>query len=262
MEMEFCMAKSQYDSVAKEYEKIRPQYPQELIDTLISVTGINLKSRLLEIGAGTGKATMPLARKGYKINCIEIEPKMAEILKNKCNDSDVAVIIDDFETWKNRKEDTYDLIYSAQAFHWIDERIKYKKCHSLLNNNGQIGVFWYFSVIECQESLKMLNSIFKKYNTGFACSGIDGCRNYFDTERSKLENTRYFKNVKEYIFEGLSTEQDAKLFIKRFNTTSAFASLDEQTKIKVNSELSDGINANGGNVVSKLMYSLYIVDKV
>lgn len=255
------MATSQYSSVAEEYEKIRPEYPHELMDTLISVTRINRKSRLLEIGAGTGKATKPIAQKGYNIDCIEIAPKMAEILKNKCNDLDVSVIIDNFETWNNIKGHTYDLIYSAQAFHWIDEKIKYEKCNRLLNNNGQMGLLWYFSVIS-QESLNVVNTIFNKYNTGYAYSGIDDCYKYFDRERNKLESTEYFKNVKEYIFEGLNTVQDANVFIKRFNTTSAFASLDEQTKIRVNNELYEAINLNGGNINSKLMYALYIVDKV
>ena len=49
------MSKSKYDSVAKEYEKIRPEYPEELIGKLISSTNITIDSNLLEIGAGTGK---------------------------------------------------------------------------------------------------------------------------------------------------------------------------------------------------------------
>lgn len=258
------MSKSQYDSVAEQYEKMRPEYPIELIDSLITNTGVNVKSRLLEIGAGTGKATTPLAKKGYKIDCIEIEPKMAEILESKCNKfSNISVIVDNFETWENTRSDKYNLIYSAQAFHWIDEKIKYKKCHSLLKDNGKMALFWYFSILESKDIFNILNSIFQKYNTGYACTGIDDCHKFFSREKSKLESEsiEFFKNVNEYIFEGIKMEQDAELFIKRFNTTSAFASLDKQTKILINKELNEAINLNGGTVNSRVIYMLYIVDK-
>ena len=35
------------------------------------------------------------------------------------------------------------MIYSAQAFHWIDKDIKYKKCYELLKDKGYLVLFWY-----------------------------------------------------------------------------------------------------------------------
>lgn len=256
------MSKSKYDSVAEEYERIRPEFPPELIEVLITHTGVDNSSQLLEIGAGTGKATMPLAQKGYKVDCIEIEPKMADILINKCSlYPNISVTVDNFETWGNVKDSSYDLIYSAQAFHWIDEKIKYGKCYNLLKINGHLALFWYFSVIEFTEVFNKLNSIFSKYNTGFACTGMDDCQKFFDREKESIENSVYFHNIRTFTFESLSMIQTADLFIKRFNTTSAFASLDTQGKSIINEELSEAINTMGGNVTSKLMYSLYIADK-
>lgn len=256
------MAKSKYDCVAKQYEKTRPDYPEELITTLVDVTGINNdKSHLLEVGAGTGKATMPLAKLKYKIDCIEIEPNMAEILKEKCSSfPKVHIIIDNFETWESTTPKKYDLIYSAQAFHWIDEEIKYTKCNELLTENGKMALFWYFSVIESGQCFYKLNSIFQKYNTGFSCTGIEDCHNFFNIEKEKLESRKEFKNIKEYIYEGETMEQDAKLFIQRFNTTSAFASLGEKEKELINKELYEAIEMSGGIVLSKLVYMLYIAE--
>ena len=256
------MSKSKYDSVAKEYEKIRPEYPNELIDKLISSTNITIDSNLLEIGAGTGKATIPLAKKGYKIDCIEIEQNMANILIDKIEGlSNVFVLVDNFETWENIKGKNYDLIFSAQAFHWIDNEIKYKKCNELLKENGKLALFWYFSMVE-SEVFDKLNYIFDKYNSGFACTGIDDCHRFFERERGNLQGNKYFNNIKEYIFESEPNIQDAQLFVKRYNTTSSYASLSEDDKVMINKELAETINENGGKVVSKLMYGLYIVDKI
>jgi ubiquinone/menaquinone biosynthesis C-methylase UbiE len=255
--------KSKYDSVAQEYDQVRPGYPRELIDKLISASNLNIGSNILEIGAGTGKATMALAKKEYRIDCIEREPKMAEILKRKCEGlSNITITISDFETWAATDECRYDLVFSAQAFHWIGEETKYEKCRRLLKDEGHIGLFWYFSVVESEDTLDYLNSIFHKFSTGYACAGIKDFKRFLNNEKNKLRNSKCFKNVNGYIFEGAETNQDAGLFIKRFNTTSAFAALDEQAKMMINKELYEVINLNGGIVASRLIYFLLTADKI
>lgn len=69
---------------------------------------------------------------------------MAEILKGKCTKySNVLVDVVPFEEWNCTDNEKYDMIYSAQAFHWIDKKVKYKKCHELLKDNGYHVLFWY-----------------------------------------------------------------------------------------------------------------------
>lgn len=52
-----------YKDIAGIYEETRPSYPDELINDIITKTNLKPDDRLLEIGAGTGKAsvTMPLS---------------------------------------------------------------------------------------------------------------------------------------------------------------------------------------------------------
>ena len=50
-----------FNQAAEYYDKYRPGYPEEIIDSLISVTGISNGSELLEIGCGSGKATEQFA---------------------------------------------------------------------------------------------------------------------------------------------------------------------------------------------------------
>jgi tRNA1(Val) A37 N6-methylase TrmN6 len=60
-----------FKGVAHLYDACRPTYPEALIDALISLTGIQIDSKILEIGSGTGKATLLLVRRGFSIRCIE-----------------------------------------------------------------------------------------------------------------------------------------------------------------------------------------------
>jgi tRNA/tmRNA/rRNA uracil-C5-methylase (TrmA/RlmC/RlmD family) len=66
-----------FDSAVDLYQQARPEYPEALFDTLVDTAGLNPGDRLLEVGCATGKATIPLARRGFRITCIEIGPDLA-----------------------------------------------------------------------------------------------------------------------------------------------------------------------------------------
>ena len=61
-----------FNQAAEYYDKYRPGYPEEIIDSLISVTGISNGSDLLEIGCGSGKATAQFVGNGF--NILGIDP--------------------------------------------------------------------------------------------------------------------------------------------------------------------------------------------
>jgi 2-polyprenyl-3-methyl-5-hydroxy-6-metoxy-1,4-benzoquinol methylase len=133
-----------YKGIAVTYDEIRPSYPEKLIEDIITKTGIKFSDRLLEIGAGTGKATIQFAKKGFAVHAIELGEDMAEILKKKCADYEkVTLNIAPFELWASKDNDKYDMIYCAQAFHLLDPKLKYEKCHKLLKDSGYLVLFWY-----------------------------------------------------------------------------------------------------------------------
>jgi ubiquinone/menaquinone biosynthesis C-methylase UbiE len=56
-----------FGSVAEQYDRARPEYPQEIYDDLAELAALEPGSRVLEIGPGSGKATAELARRGYSV---------------------------------------------------------------------------------------------------------------------------------------------------------------------------------------------------
>jgi SAM-dependent methyltransferase len=68
-----------FDSAADGYQQARPDYPDALYDALIGTAQLRSGDRLLEVGAGTGKATLPLARRGFRITCVELQEVYEEI---------------------------------------------------------------------------------------------------------------------------------------------------------------------------------------
>jgi len=69
-----------FDDAAESYHRARPDYPERLFDDLVSLAGLRSGGDLLEIGCGTGKATLPLARRGLRITCLELAPWQRERL--------------------------------------------------------------------------------------------------------------------------------------------------------------------------------------
>src|SRR5262249_60031843 len=96
--------------------------------------------RMREIGAGTGKATVALARRGFEIVALEPGSNMAAVLRRKTA-SFPAVSIEEttFEAWR-AGDRRFDLVLSAQAFHWVDPALRYVKAAAALRGDGALAL--------------------------------------------------------------------------------------------------------------------------
>ncbi len=131
-----------FDSAAQLYQQARPDYPDALYDELVGLAGLRSGDRLLEIGCATGKATAPLARRGFQITCVEIGAELAAAARHTlAGFPEVEVIEAAFETWQPPAAATFDLVFAATAWHWIDPAVKYRRAWELLRPGGHLA-FW------------------------------------------------------------------------------------------------------------------------
>lgn len=130
-----------FDKAADLYQRARPDYPDELFDELVAVTGISPGDRLLEVGCATGKATLPLARRGFRITCIEPGASLAATARRNLSGFDVDVIAERFEDWMLRQDEQFDLVFAATAWHWVDPGVRYVKAWEALRPEGHLA-FW------------------------------------------------------------------------------------------------------------------------
>lgn len=134
--------RTSFDSAADLYQRARPEYPEALHDVLIETAALNAGDRLLEIGCATGKATLPLARRGFRITCVELGPALASAARRNLSDfPDVEVVETAFETFDPPKSDRFDLVFAATAWHWLDPAIRYQRAWELLVPGGHLA-FW------------------------------------------------------------------------------------------------------------------------
>ncbi len=114
---------------AARYHRARPTYPPELFTRLSG-------SRILEIGPGTGQATLPLNRIG-EVTAVELSPELAAIARSHAPAA--QVIVANFDEWP-LPPDPFDLVVSATAFHWLDPSTRMDRCAAALKPGGTLAV--------------------------------------------------------------------------------------------------------------------------
>ena len=149
-----------FNENAQAYNSVRPGYPEELFEDILGYSQIPPEGRILEIGCGTGQATLPLALRGYKVTAIEPGLNLIEVAKVRCRGLDVDFITTYFENWEaNRK---FDLIIAATSWHWIKLGIGFRKANEALKDKGVLALFWNLHPLPYTGFFQEVQEIYKK----------------------------------------------------------------------------------------------------
>jgi SAM-dependent methyltransferase len=130
-----------FGAVADLYDRHRPGYPPALIDDVVADAGVAPGERVLEVGAGTGKATEALLARGLDVVAVEPSREMADALRQRPGAEQVQIVLSDFEHAELGGE-TFGLLLSAQAWHWVDPATGYMRARSALRPGGLLALVW------------------------------------------------------------------------------------------------------------------------
>jgi SAM-dependent methyltransferase len=131
-----------FGPVAELYDSARPSYPAALIDDALELAPEAGRRRALEVGSGTGKATVLFAQRGVPVLGLEPSPGMAAIARRNCERFESVLIEEsEFETFQARGE-RFPLLFSGQAWHWTAPAVRYVKAHEVLEPGGLLAPFW------------------------------------------------------------------------------------------------------------------------
>jgi len=129
-----------FEEVPDLYDRARPGYPAKLFDDLVELAKLPEGARLLELGCGTGKATLPLAERGFELVCVELGQSLAHVARrNLAAFPKVQIVQTAFEEWEPPRM-PFDAVVAFTAFHWIDPEVRYPKPAALLRRTGALAV--------------------------------------------------------------------------------------------------------------------------
>jgi SAM-dependent methyltransferase len=129
-----------FNLAADDYQRTRPVCPPELFDDLIDRAGLARGDLVIEIGCGTGQATVPLAERGLAVTAIELGGELAAVARRRLAGFPAAnVVTSAFEDWQPDGV-LADAVLAVSALHWIDPELRYAKPYELLRPGGAMAV--------------------------------------------------------------------------------------------------------------------------
>ena len=232
---------------AGNYDSARPDYPRELYDDILRYAGLSDGASVLEIGIGTGQATLPFLERGDRVTAVELGDRLAEYCARKfAGYGNFRVLNGDFIE-AALPDQRYDLIYSATAFHWIPKEAGYARVRSLLGPSGALALFWNHPYVrnEADESNRASMAVYQKYRPDDKVPGP------FDESRCEAwtrELAAYgFADIESRLYHRVRTLTSGE-YINLIRTYSDHNALPEPVRTAFEADMRRAIDAVGGTI--------------
>lgn len=249
-----------FNKAAEYYDKFRPSYPQEIVDILIREAQISKGSKLLEIGAGSGKATAQFAGKSFDILCIEPGEDLVRIGNERFENDTIEFRLGRFEQVP-LPEESFDLVFAAQSFHWIPQPLGFEKCADILKPQGSIAILYNMYLVTDNEQDTELLALSNKYG-GFA----DFVTVKQSDERIKricsdIESSKMFREPKIFKKQWIK-EYTADEYYGFVLTGNKILQKTDEEKSQIYKDIKCLANKFGGTITRPYLCVLYLAPKV
>jgi SAM-dependent methyltransferase len=241
-----------FDTVAADYEKLRPGYVDQLYQTIFDYISIDENSRVVEVGSGGGQATAPMLKTGCCLTAVEYGRQFSERLRERFREyPDFSVVTDKFENVEF-PDGAFDLVYSASAFHWIPEEIGYKKVFSMLKSGGAFARFANHPYRAKGNSAlsEEIDAIYDEYYYTYHNKKRDPLTEFTEAqaqERAKIAERYGFSDIRYALFYR-ERVFSAKEYTSLLGTYSDHIAMEKTVRTRFFSKIEEAINKHGGAI--------------
>lgn len=216
-----------FEATASAYHRYRPGYPRPLFDDLRRRVGPE-RTTVLEVGAGTGRATVQLAALG-PVTALEPAAGMAALLRRSTSEMDVRIVTDTFERWTPDR--AYDLLASAQAWHWVEPSVRYARAADALRPGGTLALFWNVAVCPAADRAfhDAIQDVYRSFAPTLAHEGEVPTAETAADRASEIVEADGFEDV-EVVRHRWSWTLDRDDYLGLLGTHSPHAALDERNR--------------------------------
>ena len=125
--------------MAAEYERHRPDYPEEALRWAADALGLATGARVLDVGAGTGKLTRGLVALGFDVVAVEPGAPMLDQLRRAVPEAEALEAPAEAIPLPAA---SVDAAFAGQAFHWFDRERALPELHRVIRAEGGLALLW------------------------------------------------------------------------------------------------------------------------
>ena len=234
-----------FGEVADDYDRVRPALPDALLAQVAERTGLAAGAAVLEVGAGTGKGTVGMARRGWRLTCLEPDAQMAALLRAK---GVAEVVISDLEAWDGTPG-AFDAVAAVDSWHWLDPEVVAGKVAGLLHPGGWVLVCWNRPDIDGSSLSGPLHEVYAREAPDLLASYEDRAAGLQPNGPviAQLAATGAFAAPEElrHVWERTYTTQE---YVTLLGTHSGHRLLPEPARTRLHTGAGEVIDAAGGTV--------------
>ncbi len=253
-----------FNRVADQYDRNRPGYPLAVFADVTQIAGLNQNSRLLEIGCGTGHATIQFAQHGYQIHCIELGENMAALARQRlASFPQVSITIADFDSFTPTA--SYNLIYAATAYHWLNPQTRVPRLAALLEPSGWLAVWRNHHACTngaSSDFYAAAQEIYKREAPTLAAKfcGLLTAEKILQPEVDEWQSSGLFADVLVHTYLW-SRDYTAQEYVEMLNTHSDHQLLPASTRARLFDQLTQLANTHGGKITKEYVTLLHLAQK-
>jgi SAM-dependent methyltransferase len=154
-----------FDTVADLYGDARPGYPATLYDDLVDLAGLGPDAIVLEVGCGAGQATKDLAPRSRRVVALDPGENLVAEAARRTRAPNVEYVVSGFEAYRVERG-AFDLVVSAQAWHWVDAEVGFAKAADALRERGALAVWGHVPLSPPEPFAAAFKAIYDRHLPG------------------------------------------------------------------------------------------------
>ena len=250
-----------FDEVAETYDRARPEYPREAFHELYRYLRSErpiMTPAVVEIGPGTGQATRALLALGARVTAVEIGPRLAQFMREKfASEEKLRVVASAFEEVDLPRK-TYDIVFAATAFHWLDANVRVRKAVELLAPGGVLATL---STIQIQSEVdcgyfERTHAIYKRYRPDERHPKLPTEEDAIPDDYEEFRSSGLLDDVivRRYRWDQTYTADEYEQLVRSYSDTQT---MDATAREGLLADLTDVIESEfGGRIVRPLVIGL------
>jgi SAM-dependent methyltransferase len=197
------------------YERARPEYPPEAIAFLARELDLRPGRRVVDLAAGSGKLSRPLAKLGCEVIAVEPVDEMRAAIG-----PGIEALAGTAEAMP-LADDSADAVTVGQAFHWFDGPKALAEIERVLRPGGALALVWNRRPVESSELHAAISEIMAPYRGDAPSHGSGAWRDTFAMRDLREERFDFIQRL------------DGDGPADRVGSTSFIAALDEPERARV-----------------------------